>query len=311
MGVPVRHGRAPQSALGEAVDDAIAGAEPWQARTWRSAEGLILQARDYPAGAGPARLPVVCLHGLTRNACDFDALAPWIAATKGRRVLAVDVRGRGGSARDPAADYRLPRYAADVARMFATLGIAHAIFVGTSMGGLITMEVANATPGLVHAAVLNDIGPELAPAGLARIAGYVGAAVDYATWEEAAGHCRRINAAVFPHYREDDWRRMAARTCREQGGRIVADYDPAIARPFGDAPVQDDPWARWATLADKREILILRGELSDLLERPVAARMAAAGPSVAVCEIPAVGHAPMLDEPAALAAIGSFLDRLA
>ena len=293
------------------MDLAETDAGSWQPRSWASAEGLALQARDYAAAAGPARLPVVCLHGLTRNARDFEALAPWIAATKARRVLAVDVRGRGGSARDPAADYRLPAYADDVARLFASLGIARAIFLGTSMGGLITMEVANVAPGLVHAAILNDIGPELGAAGLARIAGYVGRAGDFGSWDEAAAALERLNAVALPQYRTADWRRMAARLFREEGARIVADYDPDIARPFGDAPIQSDPWARWATLAQGREILLLRGELSDLLERPVAERMAATGDGVAYREIPGVGHAPMLDEPASLAAIGAFLDRLA
>ena len=135
-------------------------------RTWLSADGLTLHARDYAAAEGKARLPVICLHGRTRNARDFDVLAPWIAA-RHRRVLAVDVRGRGLSARDPDASYWLPTYADDVRRLAEALGISRAIFIGTSMGGLIAMELAALAPALIVAAVINDVGPVLAAEGLA------------------------------------------------------------------------------------------------------------------------------------------------
>lgn len=284
--------------------------EVFRARTWTSAEGLELHARDYPAAEGPARLPVVCLHGLTRNARDFELLAPWIADTKGRRVLALDVRGRGRSARDPAADYRLPAYAEDVRRLFDALGVARAVFVGTSMGGLITMELAVRALALVHAAIINDVGPELGQAGLKRIGGYVGRTETLPSWDEAAAQLRQHNAAALPHYATADWLRMARRLYCEVAGGIAPDYDPDITRPFADAPTAADPWARWRALVDARPVLLLRGELSDLLDRDVAARMATTGAAVTLREVPGVGHAPMLDEPAALAALDAFLDGL-
>ena len=135
-------------------------AAAWAERSWRAADGLALSARDYPGAAGPARLPVVCLHGLTRNGRDFEEVAPALAAT-GRRVLVPDMRGRGCSARDPTpANYAIPVYAADVAALAAAAGVARAVFVGTSMGGLITMTLALTAPALVASAVLNDVGPE-------------------------------------------------------------------------------------------------------------------------------------------------------
>ena len=121
-------------------------------RSWRSADGLELHARDYPAAAGPARAPVICIHGLTRNARDFEDLAPRLAAA-GRRVLAVDVRGRGGSAWDPVpSNYQPAVYAADVLALLSALAISRAVFIGTSMGGLITLVLAAMKGELVGAA---------------------------------------------------------------------------------------------------------------------------------------------------------------
>ena len=282
----------------------------WRHRTWRSAEGLTLHARDYPDADGAARLPVICLHGLTRNARDFEALAPWIAA-RGRRVLAVDVRGRGLSDRDPTASYWLSTYADDVRRLAEALGIARAIFIGTSMGGLITMELAGLAPSLVAGAIINDIGPAPAAEGLARIASYVGKTPVFNGWGNAALYLQRQNEAALPHYRAEDWQRMAARMFREEDGRVEADYDPAIATAFATAPLLTDPWDRWNGLCSGRPLLLLRGALSDLLTPGDATRMIAEHENARLREIPDVGHAPMLDEPEALAAIGTFLNELA
>jgi len=278
-------------------------------RTWESADGLSLHARDYAAADGKARLPVICIHGLTRNARDFDALAPWVSA-RHRRVLAVDVRGRGLSARDPNASYWLPTYADDVRRLAASLGIAHAIFVGTSMGGLITMELAALAPTLIAGAVINDVGPVLAAEGLARIGAYVCNVPAFDSWDEAAAYLQHQNAQALPHYGAKDWQAMAGRMFREEGGRISADYDPAIAAAFGTGPLPADPWERWHGLARGRPLLLLRGGLSDLLAPGDATRMVTEHETARLREVPNVGHAPMLDEPEALAAIGEFLDQV-
>jgi len=281
----------------------------FQHRTWLSGDGLTLHARDYAAAEGGALLPVICLHGLTRNARDFDMLAPWIAARQ-RRVLTVDVRGRGLSARDPEASYWLPTYADDVRSLAGALGIARAIFIGTSMGGLITMELAALAPRLIAGAVINDVGPVLAADGLARIGTYDGNAPIFDTWAEAAAYLERQNEGALPHYRAADWQVMARRMFREQDGRIAADYDPAIAAAFGTGPLPADPWDRWHGLARGRPLLLLRGGLSDLLAAGDATRMVTEHETARLREIPNVGHAPMLDEPEALAAIGQFLDEV-
>ena len=278
---------------------------------WQSAEGLRLHARDYAAeGDARPRLPVICLHGLTRNARDFEDVAPWLAQ-QGRRVLAVDVRGRGLSQWDPAADYRLPAYADDVVRLMDAEGLTRAIFIGTSMGGLITMDVAGVRPDLMAGAVINDVGPVLAPAGLMRIASYVGRETPVATWDDAAAYARSLNAHALPHYTEADWRAMAARLFREdEAGRVVLDYDPDIAKPFADGPLMGDPWARWNALTQACPVLLLRGERSDLLTEELALGMLAGRIGVTLRTVPGVGHAPMLDEPESRAALEWFVRAL-
>ncbi len=282
---------------------------PYRDRYWQAADGLTLHARDYRAADGLARLPVICLHGLTRNGKDFEALAPWLAARL-RRVLTVDVRGRGLSDWDPKADYRLPTYADDVARLLDSLGYARGVFVGTSMGGLITMELAATRPDLVAAAVINDVGPVLAEAGLKRIASYVGQKPEVTSWADAEAYVRWQNGHALPHYSDADWAAMARRLFRERDGRVALDYDPDISKPFADAPLMIDPWDRWHALVEGRPVLVLRGGESDLLAPDVAARMVEGHSDAALRLVPGVGHAPMLDEPAALAAIEEFLGRI-
>lgn len=277
--------------------------------TWRSADGLLLHARNY---SGPAdRAPVICLHGLTRNARDFEDLAPALVGRTGRRVLAVDVRGRGDSAwaTDPMT-YTPGVYAADILGLLDTEAVERAAFIGTSMGGLIMMTLAAMRPEAIAAAVLNDVGPEIAPEGLARIRGYVGVAAQTPDWAAAASHARAANAAVFPDYGQEDWDRMARRTFREIEGRPTLDYDPAIAAPIRaadpDAPAPD-LWPFFTALVAGRPSLLIRGATSDILSPDIAGRMCATAPAMAYAEVPGVGHAPMLDEPEAIEAIVALL----
>ena len=184
-------------------------------RNWRSRDGLKLYARDYPVAGGEPRLPVICLHGLTRNSKDFEDIAPIIAAT-GRRVIIPDVRGRGHSDRDPNPNnYKPPVYARDVIEMMAVLGIPRAVFLGMSMGGIITMTLAALRLKVIAAAILNDVGPAIAPEGLARILGYAGKPVEVHDWAEATDYVRRTNAAALPGLSDGDWQRLARRvfTC--------------------------------------------------------------------------------------------------
>ncbi|WEK57843.1 MAG: alpha/beta hydrolase [Candidatus Brevundimonas phytovorans] len=280
-------------------------------RRWTSPDGLSLYARDYAPADGPARLPVIAIHGLTRNSADFEVIAALIAQS-GRRVLAVDVRGRGRSDRAPdPMTYTPDVYAKDVVALMEQLGIEKAVFLGTSMGGLITMALTAIKPKAIAAAMLNDVGPELAPEGLARIAAYTGQPVVIETWDDAAAYARRINETALPHYAEADWMAFARRTFREgTEGAPVLDYDPDISAPIkaaGAKALIPNLWPYFRALARKKPSLLLRGATSDLLSPAIVAKMRKAAPAMAYAEVPGVGHAPMLDEAEARAAIFEFL----
>ena len=284
---------------------------PFVERRWTSPDGLSLFARDYAPAAGTARPPVIAIHGLTRNSADFEAIAPLLAQS-GRRVLAVDVRGRGLSDRAPDPMTYMPDvYARDVLALMEQAGIDRAVVVGTSMGGLITMALTAIRPKAVVAAILNDIGPEVAPEGLARIAAYSGQPVEIGSWADAAAYAKRINAVAFPHYTEPDWDAFARRIFRQQAdGEIALDYDPDIAVPIraaGAKALVPNLWPMFRRLAKKRPTLLVRGANSDLLSADIAARMKKAAPTMAYVEVPGIGHAPMLDEADAKAAIFEFL----
>jgi pimeloyl-ACP methyl ester carboxylesterase len=270
------------------------------------ADGLRLHYRDYPGSA--RRPPMLCLPGLTRNARDFEAFAERYSPRF--RVLALEFRGRAKSDYDPQPlRYNPLTYAADVAQFIGHLGIAHAIFVGTSLGGLVTMAVAVTAPHLIVATILNDVGPEIHQVGLDRIQGYVGRGARFGSWDEAAAAIATNQGPAFPNYGREDWLAMARRNCREQDGEIRFDYDMAIAdtlKAAGATP-KVDMWPLFAALAQK-PLLIVRGARSELLSAETAEKMRLAAPDAQFVEVPEVGHAPMLDEPAAVAAIDQFLN---
>ncbi len=276
-------------------------------------DGLSLHARDYAPRNGMGNLPVVCLHGLTRNSKDFDALARRLAK-RGHRVVVPDIRGRGRSQYDPdPMRYVPPTYVGDIAALLDGLGIDRAIFIGTSMGGIITMGLAALRPALVTAAVLNDVGPEVAPEGLARIASYAGKPVTIDSWDDARAYLRRFNHAVFPSFGDDEWMAYARQTFRDDvDGKPRLDYDPAIAEPIKAGRLKVDPavaWPLFDELCRERPVMLLRGMLSDIVSNDIATRMQARASSLAVAQIPAVGHAPLLNEPESLAALDHFLQR--
>ena len=282
-------------------------------RRWTSKDGLSLFARDYPAAGGEEKLPVICLHGLTRNSKDFEDVALIIAGW-GRRVVVPDVRGRGQSDRDPdPGNYKPPIYARDVVEMMTALDIPRAVFLGTSMGGLITMTLMALRPNAIVAAILNDVGPEIAPEGIARILGYAGKKTEIRNWDDAVDYARRINAVALPHFSDEDWQSFARRTFRDEDGVPALDYDPAITVPLGKPPSRISLWMvglMFRRLARKRPTLLIRGEISDVISRDIAARMQSRAPTMQRVDVPGVGHAPMLDEPAAVAAIKDFLARV-
>ena len=279
----------------------------WTDAYWNSRDGLRLHYRDYP-GPGDA-LPVLCLHGLTRNARDFEELAPQLA--RDRRVIVPDFRGRGLSDYDPLpARYAPPTYAADILQLLELLEIESATFIGTSLGGLVTMAVAAFAPQRIAGTVLNDVGPELEREGLERIRGYVGRPAFFRDWEEAAGNIAERNQAIHPRYRGADWMKMTRRLCREEAGGVIFDYDLAIAQNVLATAGQPkaDAWPYFLALTAS-PMLVLRGELSDLLSAETGARMVQSHPDATLVTVPAVGHAPDLSESEALQAVLALLSK--
>jgi len=210
----------------------------WIDRYFTSADGLRLHYRDYPA-AEPGRLPVLCLPGLTRNCRDFEGSALRIQKT--RRVLSADLRGRGRSQYDPNfLNYHPGTYVGDLARLLADAGVDRVILFGTSLGGILSMLIAAGTPQLPAAVILNDVGPEVAPEGLQRIASYVGKHAPVRSWQEAADQMRSMYGVAMPDASDADWMAFARRSYSEVDGVPVLDVDRGVgeavrAAEFGAA----------------------------------------------------------------------------
>lgn len=281
----------------------------YEDRFWSSRDGLRLHYRDYAGRTD--RPPLLCLPGLTRNARDFAALADRLGEEW--RLLCPDLRGRGDSAyaRD-SASYTPLQYVEDVEALLDEAGVDRFVAVGTSLGGLLAAILTMKHPERVAGAAINDIGPVIEPAGLARIREYVGQGRSFPTWMHAARALEESQGLAFPGFGLEDWLAMAKRVMAVgQNGRIVFDYDMKIAEPFaaqGDAPAPD-LWPAFCALAG-RPLLILRGELSDLLSVATLAAMAARLPGADVVTVAGVGHAPTLDEPEAVAGLDRLLARV-
>jgi pimeloyl-ACP methyl ester carboxylesterase len=270
-----------------------------------SHDGLRLYSRVYAAAADS---PVVlCLHGLMRNGRDFGELAAQLAARY--RVIVPDVRGRGFSARDPNFNnYQIPLYLQDVLTLLAGLGAARVSIIGTSMGGLMAMVLGAMQPQLVSRIVLNDVGPEVDPAGLERIRGYAGKAAPVRSWPEAVARLRADYATARPDLSDARWDEIARLSYRANAqGVPEADADPLIREPLKSssaaAPVL---WPLWRSLA-RLPILVIRGAHSDILSVTTLARMQREKPGLEVLTVANRGHAPLLDEPGCVAAIERFL----
>ena len=284
------------------------GAGTFEDRYFTVRDGLKLHFRDYPGRT--SRPPLLCLPGLTRNSRDFARVAETFSPSF--RVLALEFRGRGSSDYDPMPERYLPTtYAADVIELLDHLTVDRAIFVGTSLGGLVTMPVAARSSERIAASILNDIGPELMTAGLDRIRGYVGVDARFGSWDEAAERIAANSSYMPARYSHEDWVKMAHRVCREDDGAIRFDYDFAIALPFdtrGAVP-SIDMWPLFKALGE-HPLLVVRGEQSDLLSAAALERMHEAVPAMQSVTVPGVAHAPMLDEPEAVEAIRAFLGSL-
>ena len=275
---------------------------------FHSHDGLRLYYRDY-GDRNSARTPLLCLSGLTRNSGDFHEFALRHAAT--RRVICLDYRGRGRSAHDPnPMHYEVPVYLDDIQHLLAVTHIRRVIVAGTSLGGIIAMALGTVIPTLLAGVILNDIGPDVKEDGRQRIAGYVGQAVQVPDWDAAIAHLRKGYAAAFPVLSDDGWRRIARGTFTEaatgKGLTLAYDLNISVALREQARKPLPDLWPLFRSLRPL-PVLALRGALSDILTADTFIRMKREHAGMTAVTVPDVGHVPMLDEPAAEAAIDAFL----
>ncbi len=252
---------------------------------------------------------LVCVHGLTRQGRDFDTLARALCADY--RVVCPDVVGRGHSAwlADPM-HYGIPQYVADMVTLLARLDAKEVDWVGTSMGGLIGLGVAALNGSPLRRFVINDVGPTIEPAAIARIGSYVGRAAQWPTLDEAADALWEISQGFGPHTRAQ-WLALTEPQLQHDGGVFMPRSDPSIALPFkavtppmaqaGEAML----WHAWDSL--KLPTLLLRGAQSDLLSAATAQAMTQRGPRARLAQFDGVGHAPMLVQPEQVAVVRDFL----
>jgi pimeloyl-ACP methyl ester carboxylesterase len=251
---------------------------------------------------------VVCVHGLSRCARDFDALA--LALAKDFRVVAVDLPGRGESdwLRQPL-EYVVPTYVNDVVTLIARLDVESVYWVGTSLGALVGMVIAAQPESPIRRYVANDFGPVITAVALERIGTYIGKAPTFATFPEAEAYVRAVSAPFGPHT-DAQWRTLTEHVLRSlpEGG-FRMHYDPKIAEPYNaQRPFKDtDLWAVWDAV--QAPTLLLRGAESDLLTHETALEMTRRGPKAELVEFKGVGHAPTLLTETQIAPIREFLLR--
>lgn len=252
----------------------------------------------------PSSPAVMMIHGLAGQAHTFDGIAPRLAERF--HVYCLDVRGRGESEWGPPDGYHTDNYVADLEAVRSALSLESFALVGTSMGGLISMNYAARHPGNVSRVVLNDIGPEIDPAGLQRIVAYVGHAPEaFADMKAVVKYYRENYGPMLGAVSDDQVAEFAKWNVRKSDtGLHVWKMDPAV-RAMTPRPPEEDPWSVAKRIA--APVLVVRGAESDVLSADVAARMAEVIPDCRIVEVPGVGHAPMLTEPAAVEALEEFL----
>lgn len=280
---------------------------------YTSQDSLKLHARIYGGDHGRG-LPVVCLPGLTRNARDFHELALHLAGDpqNPRRIICFDYRGRGLSAYDPNwQNYNVGVETGDIVKGLDELGIDEAAFIGTSRGGLIMHVLAAVRPGLIKAAVLNDIGPVIEPAGLAHIRSYLENAPRPTDFAAAVELQKSIHGAAFPALTEVDWQRFVHAIYREEDGRPVADYDPALINTvlaMDQTQPLPDLWPRFEAPSSV-PMLAIRGANSRLLSVETLAEMGRRHPRLEAITVRGQGHAPFLETGELPERIGGFLNK--
>ena len=281
----------------------------YKERYVEAADGLRLYCRDYPNPS--PRSVVLCLPGLTRNSCDFAPLATHISKT--RRVLCPDLRGRGKSGYDPTwRNYHPGQYAADLWQVLDTLQVEEVVVIGTSLGGWVAMLLNHQRPGRIAGVVMNDIGPEADPGGIARVVSTAGRLDVVGSLAEAIEQAKSVYSIAFPDWSEEQWQSYTEATYRPlDDGRFDMNFDRNIghAAREGVSGLDIDPWAMFNGLAAVPTLLI-HGVLSDILTAPIIDKMHEQKPDLQVVPVRNRGHAPLLDEQEAVDAITTFLESI-
>ena len=272
-----------------------------------AADGLRLYYRDYPS-ASP-RTPILCLPGLTRNSRDFALLA--LQISNKRRVICPDLRGRGKSQYDADwRNYNPGQYAADLWHLLDALQLDEFVVIGTSLGGWMAMLLNHQKPGRIAGAIMNDIGPEADPIGIARVVATAGRLDKVGSLAEAIEQAKSVYSIAFPDWSEEQWRIYTESTYRQlDDGSFDMNFDRNVGRAAreGVSGLDVDPWTLFDDLANVPTLLI-HGVLSDILTEPIIARMRQQKPDLQVVSVRDRGHAPLLDEQEAVDAIATFLE---
>lgn len=275
---------------------------------YKSHDGLNLYYRDF--GSDKSGTPIICLPGLTRNSRDFEDLANYLSDR--RRVITTDLRGRGFSDYDENwENYHPLTYVQDVWSLLDHLGIDQVIVIGTSLGGLCAMVMSATNHDRIAGVVMNDIGPEINPAGIARVQEYTGRVPPVTSWDEAAQQTKEIYGEWLPGLSDEDWQKMAWRAYREdENGVPRLDMDMNIGEAVRKVGAQKgDPWQLFDSFGEM-PVTVLWGVMSDILTEDIVDKMKARKPDLQVAPIPNRGHVPLLNEPESLAAIDEFLERV-
>ena len=246
----------------------------------------------------------LCVHGLTRNGRDFDALAH--ALSDHYRVICPDVIGRGKSGwLSDKAHYGYPQYCADMTALIARSGAQTVDWIGTSMGGIIGMLMASHTGTPVRRMVINDVGPFIPRAALEHIKQYVGKDISFDSLDAAETYVRTVSAGFGP-LADEQWRHLTETSMRcNDDGTYGLIYDPSLAHAFA-GPINDvDMWHIWDNISCPT--LLIRGGDSDLLLAETAEEMTRRGPRAESVEFDGIGHAPMLMSDDQIDAVRAFL----
>ncbi|MCX7304652.1 MAG: alpha/beta hydrolase [Hyphomicrobiales bacterium] len=276
-------------------------------------DGLTLHARVYGEGHRDC-MPVVCLPGLSRNARDFHELAVSLSrrAEHPRKVVAFDYRGRGLSAYDRNwRNYNVGIETRDVIAGMIASGVEKAHFIGTSRGGLIIHSLGSLRPTAIKSIVLNDIGPVLQGEGMAQIRSYLDRAPKPRDMAEAIAIQRATHGAAFSALSDEDWKRFAAALYRENKGKLVADFDPALLKVVRGIDLDKPLPVIWQLFEALRRfpLLAVRGANSKLLSAATLAEMAHRHPDCQTVTVEGQGHPPLLDTGELPGIIAEFFDR--